>query len=350
MENLFLIEQENLMTSRFFNFPRCGAVSVLAWTAIVALLLGGVEPARSQATDSYPARPITLVVPFPAGGTLDIVGRIAATEMSKTLGQQIVVENRAGAGGNLGSRQVARSAPDGYTLLLSYVGITAINPIMYSNMGYDPDTNLAPVGSITTAASVLVLHPSFPAQNLREFLAYAKANPGKVDYASSGVGTGVHVGTELLADAAKIEIKHIPYKGTAPAVADLLGGHVKVMLVPIPPVIGAIKSGQLRAIGVTSSTRSKLLANVPTISEVGVPGFDADTRYGLMVPAGTPAAIVGRLNAALRIALSDEAVRKKMSDDGLEPQPDTPQQYRTAIVEEQKIWGSIVKKLGLRAE
>jgi len=337
------------MIRRLFIIPYHGAYFAL-YAAIAILLLAGIEPVRAQTTEGYPSRPITLVVPFPAGGTLDIVGRIAATEMSKTLGQQIVVENRAGAGGNVGSRQVARSAPDGYTLLLSYVGITAINPVMYSNMGYDPNTNLAPVGSITTAASVLVLHPSFPAQNLSDFLAYAKANPGKVDYASSGVGTGVHVGTELLADAAKIEIKHIPYKGTAPAVADLLGGHVKVMLVPVPPVLAAIRSGQLRAIGVTSSSRLSLLPDVPTIAEGGVPGFDADTRYGLMAPAGTPASIIDRLNAVLRIALSDAAVQKRMRSDGLEPRPDTPPQYGAAIMEEQKVWGALVKKLGLRAE
>ena len=228
-------------------------VSVPALISAIAVLfvLAGATNALSQGAD-YPTRPITLIVPFPAGGTLDIVGRIAASQMSKTLGQQMVVENRAGAGGNLGSRQVARRAPDGYTLLLSYVGITAINPVMYSNMGYDPDTHLVPVGSIAMATSVLVLHPSFPAQNLREFIAFAKANPGKVDYASSGIGTGVHVGTEMFADAAGIEIKHVPYRGTAPAVADLLGGHVKAMMVPIPPVIGAIKAGQLRAIAVTT--------------------------------------------------------------------------------------------------
>ncbi len=319
--------------------------AIIAFAAVV-----GTTTALSQGTGDYPSRPITLIVPFPAGGTLDIVGRIAASQMSKTLGQQMVVENRAGAGGNLGSRQVARSAPDGYTLLLSYVGITAINPIMYSNMGYDPDTHLAPVGSIATATSVLALHPSFPAQNMREFIAFAKANPGKVDYASSGIGTGVHVGTEMFANAAGIEIKHIPYRGTAPAVADLLGGHVKVMMVPIPPVIGAIKAGQLRAIAVTSPTRSQLLPDVPTIAEVAVPGFNADTRYGLMIPAGTPEPIVARLNKELRAALSDEHVRKKMSDDGLNPQPDTPAQYRNAIVDEQRVWGAIVKKLGLRAE
>jgi tripartite-type tricarboxylate transporter receptor subunit TctC len=336
-----------------FGTRRRAAISLVWWKAAVvalsalSLAAGG---AHAQSVDDYPTRPITLIVPFPAGGTLDIVGRIAATQMSKTLGQQVVVENRAGAGGNLGSRQVARSTPDGYSILLSYVGITAINPVMYSNMGYDPDTQLVPIGSIATSPSVLALHPSLPAQNLHEFIAYAKNNPGKVDYASSGIGTGVHVGTEMLADAAGIHIKHIPYKGTAPAVADLLGGHVKVMMVPIPAVIGSIKGGALRAIGVTSPARSPLLPDVPTIAEAAVPGFNADARYGLMAPAGTPAAIIARLNRDLRIALTDESVQKRMNDDGLAPQPDSPEQYRAAIVEEQRLWGGIVRKLGLRAE
>lgn len=323
--------------------------SIAVAVAAIAVF-GNTIDAQAQGGDDYPSRPITLVVPFPAGGTLDIVGRIAATQMSKSLGQQMIVENRAGAGGNLGARQVARSAPDGYTLLLSYVGITAINPVMYSNMGYDPDTQLAPIGSIANSPSILVLHPTFPAQNMREFLAYAKANPGKVDYASSGIGTGVHVGTEMLADAASIQIKHIPYKGTAPAVADLIGGHVKVMMVPIPAVISAIRAGQLRAIGVTSAARSQLLPDVPTIAEAAIPGFNADARYGLMAPTGTPDKIIARLNKDLRIGLSDEAMRKRMVDDGLDPQSDTPEQYKQAILDEQKTWGAIVKKLGLKAE
>lgn len=338
------------MSFHWIGCRRFDAVALKIAIALVMLISGSLGEAHAQHVDDYPSRPITLVVPFPAGGTLDIVGRVAATQMSKTLGQQMLVENRAGAGGNLGARQVARGTPDGYTLLLSYVGITAINPVMYSNMGYDPDTQLAPIGSIATSPSVLVLHPTFPAQNLREFIGYAKANPGKVDYASSGIGTGVHVGTEMLADAAGIQIKHIPYKGTAPAVADLIGGHVKVMMVPIPAVIGAIKGGQLRAIAVTSPTRSQLLPDIPTIAEAAIPGFNADARYGLMAPAGTPEPIIARLNKELRAGISEQAVRKKMTDDGLDPQPDTPEQYKQAILAEQKVWGAIVKKLGLRAE
>jgi tripartite-type tricarboxylate transporter receptor subunit TctC len=327
---------------------------VMAVASRAALALMAVMPVMSmavaQGTDSYPTRPVSLVVPFPPGGTNDILARIIGEHMGKSLGQPVVIENRAGAGGNVGSRQAARSAPDGYTMLVTYVGTLAINPYMYSNMGYDPATQLTPIGSMATAPSVLVVHPSFPAQNLREFIAYAKANPGQVNFASAGIGTGIHVGMEMLADAAGINIKHIPYRGTGPAVSDLLGGHVKVMLPPIPTVIANIRAGLLRPLGVTSPTRSPLLPDVPTIDEAGVPGFTADARFGLMAPAGTPRPIIERLNKELRAALNDESIRKRMLDDGLVPQPDTPEQYAAANAEDQKTWGGVVRKLGLKAE
>jgi tripartite-type tricarboxylate transporter receptor subunit TctC len=313
-------------------------------------LLPGLSVAHAQGVDAYPSRPIILIVPFPPGGTNDILARILSERMSKPLGQQVVVENRAGAGGNIGSRQAARSAPDGYTLLLTYVGTLAINPAMYADMGYDPDTQLTPIGSIATAVSVLVVHPSFPARTVRELIAYAKANPGQVNFASSGIGTGVHVGMEMFADGAGIDIKHIPYRGTGPALTDLLAGHVKVMLPPIPTVISNVRAGLLLPLGVTSTTRSPLLPELPTIDEAGLPGFSADARFGLMAPAGTPRPIVERLNRELRAALVDEGVRKRMLDDGLMPQPDTPEDYAAANAVDKKVWGGIVRKLGLKVE
>jgi tripartite-type tricarboxylate transporter receptor subunit TctC len=336
----------------WFRFRFGKAATNLFVVLALALLspLPRISVAEAQGIDNYPSRPITLIVPFPPGGTNDILARILSERMSKSLGQQVVVENRAGAGGNIGSRQAARSAPDGYTMLVTYVGTLAINPAMYANLGYDPDKELAPIGSIATAVSVLVVHPSFPAHSLRELIAQAKANPGQINFASSGVGTGVHVGMEMLADAAGINIKHIPYKGTGPALADLLGGHVKVMLPPIPPVISNIRSGLLRPLAVTSTVRSPLLPDVRTIDEAGVPGFSADTRFGLMVPAGTPRTIVERLNKELRAALEDESVRKRMLDDGLIPQPDTPEEYAAANAEDQKLWGGTVRKLGLKVD
>jgi tripartite-type tricarboxylate transporter receptor subunit TctC len=330
--------------------------SVQAWCR--ALALGALamslltsSTSHSVAQDAaYPTRPVTLIVPFPPGGTLDILARLVGEHMSKSLGRQIVIENRAGAGGNTGSRQAARSAADGHTLLLTYVGTLAINPEMYSNMGYDPAKDLTPIGEIALGPSVLVVHPSFPAKTLREFIDYAKANPGKVDYASSGIGTAIHVSTEMLADAAGVSVRHIPYKGTGAAMADLAGGHVKVFMPPIPPVISNIRSGLLRPLAVTSVERSPLLPDVPTIAEVGFPGFNADTRFGLMVPTGTPPQIVARLNTALRAAVQDEALRKRLTDDGMIPRPGSPEDYAAAALVDQKVWGGLVKRLGLKAE
>jgi tripartite-type tricarboxylate transporter receptor subunit TctC len=220
--------------------------------------------------------------------------------MGKALGQQIVVENRPGAGGNIGSRQAARSAPDGYTMLLAFTGTIGINPSLYANLGYDPAKDLTPIGSIATSPAVLVVHPSLPVKTLQELIAYAKANPGQLSYASSGVGTVVHVATEMLADAAGIQVEQVPYKGTGPGITDLLGGHVKMMMPPIPAMIGYVNAGTLRAIGVTSKERSPLLPDVPTIEEAGLPGFVSEQRYGLLAPAGTPRPIIGTAQCARR--------------------------------------------------
>jgi tripartite-type tricarboxylate transporter receptor subunit TctC len=299
---------------------------------------------------SFPSRPITLVVPFPPGGGNDIMARLVGERMSKTLGQQVVVENRPGAGGNIGSRQAARSAPDGYTILLTFTGTLAINPSLHANPGYDSNKELTPIGSISTASAVMVVNPSLPVQNLKEFIAYAKANPGALNYAHSGVGTVVHVATEMMANAAGIDIKSIPYKGTGPAISDLIGGHVKIMIPPIPAVISQVKAGTLRAIGVTSQQRSPLLPDVPTLSEAGLPGFFSEQRYGLMAPAGTPRPIIERLNKELRAALADPTLRQRILDDGAVVRSDSPEDYGAAIVEDQKTWGGIVKKLGLRVD
>ncbi len=320
--------------------------AALALLAVVATVLA----AHAQGPDIYPSRPITLVVPFAPSGGNDIMARLVGERMGKALGQQIVVENRPGAGGNIGSRQVARSAPDGYTMLLAFTGTIGINPSLYANLGYDPGKELAPIGSIATSPAVLVVHPSLPVKTLRELIAYAKANPGELSYASSGVGTVVHVATEMLADAAGIKVEQVPYKGTGPGITDLLGGHVKMMMPPIPAMIGYVNAGTLRAIGVTSKERSPLLPDVPTIEEAGLPGFVSEQRYGLLAPTGTPRPIIERLNAELRNALADETIRKRIVDDGATPRPDSPDDYAAAIEQDRALWGGIVRKLGLRVE
>jgi tripartite-type tricarboxylate transporter receptor subunit TctC len=308
--------------------------AALALLAIVATALA----ANAQGADAFPARPITLVVPFAPSGGNDIMARLVGERMGKALGQQIVVENRPGAGGNIGSRQAARSAPDGYTMLLAFTGTIGINPSLYANLGYDPAKDLTPIGSIATSPAVLVVHPSLPVKTLKELIAYAKADPGQLSYASSGVGTVVHVATEMLADAAGIKVEQVPYKGTGPGITDLLGGHVKMMMPPIPAMIGYVNAGTLRAIGVT------------TLDEAGLPCFVSEQRYGLLAPAGTPRPIIERLNAELRNALADEAIRKRIVDDGATPRPDSPEDYAAAIEQDRVLWGGIVRKLGLRVE
>jgi tripartite-type tricarboxylate transporter receptor subunit TctC len=298
---------------------------------------------------SYPARPVTLVVPFPAGGGNDALARLVAERMSKTLGQQVVVENRGGAGGTIATRAIAKSPPDGYTILLSYTGTFAINPTLYPNAGYDPRKDFAPVGAISTLPSVLVTHPSLPARSTAELIAYGRANPGKVNYAFVP-GTVGHISTEMFARDAKIKLTNIPYKGNGNAIGDLLGGHVSMMFLSILPVLGNIQGGKLNALAVASPSRTPLLPDVPTISESGLPGFSAIITYGLAAPAGTPRAIVERLSKELRAALDDEELRKRLAAEGGQALPGTPEDYGSTIDREEKLWGPLVKSLELKVD
>jgi tripartite-type tricarboxylate transporter receptor subunit TctC len=306
--------------------------------------------AGSAAADNYPSRPVTLIVPFPPGGGNDAMARLMAERLTRAFGQQFVVENRNGAGGSIGTRDAAKAAPDGYTLLLAFSGTLAINPSLYANVGYDPQRDFAPIGLIASTPSVLVVNPTFPAKTLPELLAYAKQNPGVINYASSGVGTVVHVSMESFASMAGIVINHIPYKGTGPAVTDVLGNHVSMMMPPLQPVIGNIKNGQLRAIAVASPTRSQLLPDLPTITESGVPGYSASMRYGLVAPAGTPSPIIAQLNKALNAVLMTEDVRTRLAAEGADPLLSTPEEYGADIKRDQEFWGPLVSKLDLKVE
>ncbi len=301
--------------------------------------------ARAQA---YPARPITLAVPFSAGGGSDITARVVAEKMSKTLGQQIIVENRPGAGGTVAVRQVAKSAPDGYTLALGNPGTLAVAPSIYPNLGYDPRKDFAPVGFIGWTPFSLIVHPSLPARSVQELIAIAKTSPGTVDFGSAGTGSGTHLTGELFASMAGIKIMHIPYKGVAPAINDLLGGHVKMVVTGLPPVIGHVKDGALHALAVTSVTRSSIFPNVPTVSESGLPGYELVQTFGLLAAKGTPRVIIDKLNAALREALDLEEVKTKLSVDGTVPQPGTPEDYAAAIDREETKWSKIIKQIGLK--
>jgi tripartite-type tricarboxylate transporter receptor subunit TctC len=300
---------------------------------------------------SYPDHPITLIVPYAPGGGNDVLARAVAEPMGKWLGQPLVIENRGGAGGSVGTRQVAMAAPDGYTLGLGGTGTLAIDPTLYPNAGYDPRRDFAPVGLIATSPLiVLVNNQSIPVHNVQELIALAKAQPGKLNYASAGVGSGIHLGTVLFAEAAGIEITHVPYKGSGPALTDLLGGHVQIYFSSLPPAVGLVKEGKLRALGVTGSKRTISFPDVPTVAEQGLPGFEVVLHYGIVAPAGTPRPIIDKLNSALRGALDDPKVRGHIAAEGAEPLPTSPEEYVADIDREETKWSALVKKSGARAK
>ncbi len=304
-------------------------------------------PASAQ---DFPTHPVTLVVPYAAGGGNDAMARAVADRMGAALGQQIVIENRGGAGGSIATRQVARAAPDGYTLGLGGTGTLAVDPTLYPNVGYDPRRDFAPVGLIATSAMVFLVNPQVPVTTLKDFIALAKAEPGRINFASAGSGSGMHLGTELLAYMAGISMVHIPYKGTGPALTDLVGGHVAVYLSSLAPAIGLVRDGKVRPLAVTGLIRSKALPDVPTVAEAALPGFEAVLHYGIVAPAGTPRPVVDRLNAAMRMALTSPDVLTRLDTDGAEPFPSTPEQYAADIDREETKWSEIVRRSGARAE
>jgi tripartite-type tricarboxylate transporter receptor subunit TctC len=300
-------------------------------------------------TQDYPNRAITLVVPYAAGGGNDAMARIVAERMSKRLGQQIVIENRGGAGGTIATRAVARAAPDGYTLVLGGTGTLAVNPTLYANVGYDPRKDFAPVGLIATSALVVLVHPSVEARSIAELVALAKREPGKLNYASAGPGSGIHLGTELFASMAGIKLTHIAYRGSGPALADLLGGHVQIYFSSLPPAVGIASEGKVRALAVTGPQRSRVLPNVPTVAEAGLPGYEAVLHYGIAAPAGTPAAVIAKLSTAMRDALALDEVRSLLESAGAEPLPSTPEEYAADIDREETKWSRVVKEVGVKA-
>jgi len=312
---------------------------------VFCIALAGTAEAQD-----YPARPITLVVPYAAGGGNDVMARIVADKMSKSLGQQIVIENKGGAGGSIATRQVAKAAPDGYTLGLGGTGTLAINPTLYRNVGYDPRKDFAPVGLIATSALVVLVHPGIAAKSIAELIALAKREPGSLNYASAGSGSGIHLGSELLAHMAGIKLTHIPYKGSSPALTDLLGGHVAIYLSSLPPAIALVREGKVRALAVTGATRSPIFPDLPTVAEAALPGYEAVLHYGIVAPAGTPQPIIEKLNAAMRAALAEDDVRARIVADGAEPVLTTPAEYAADIDAEETKWSAIVKMSGAKVE
>jgi tripartite-type tricarboxylate transporter receptor subunit TctC len=312
-----------------------------------AAVLAFATPVFAQ---DYPNRPITLVVPYTAGGGNDVMARIVADKMGAALGQPIVVENRGGAGGSIATRAVAHATPDGYTLGLGGTGTLAIDPTLYPNVGYDPRKDFAPVGLIATSALVVLVNPSVPAQTIPELIALAKQEPGKLNYASAGVGSGIHLGAELFAYMAGIKLTHIPYKGSAPALTDLIGGHVAIYFSSLPPAIGLVQDGKVRALAVTGPQRSKVFPDLPTVAEAALPGYAAVLHYGIVAPAGTPKPVIDRLAVALRVAIAAPDVGQRIAADGAEVMGMSADEYAADIDKEEAKWSDIVRRSGAKAE
>ena len=329
----------------------------MSWHRITPPFIAGLVAALAvaAATDPtaaqiYPTRPVTIVVPFAAGGGNDILARLIAQHMGRALGQQFVIENRAGAGGTIGARAVAKAPPDGHTLMVGHSGVFSVAPALYADPGYEPRRDFAPIGLIASYQQILVTHPLLPVHNIADLIALARREPGKITYASAGVGSGSHVSTELFEMMADIHLTHIPYRGTGAMQGDLVGGHVDMVITTFPSVFGQIRTGLLRTIAVTGEARSSIFPDVPTIAESGVPGYASVIHYGMVAPAGINRAIADRLNTELRAALANEEVRARIAEEGGEPLPGTRDQQAKDLAEEEAKWGALVRKLGIRSE
>lgn len=309
------------------------------------LLLLGVTFAAAQ---PYPNRPIRIVAPFPAGGGLDLVSRALGQRLSTVLGQTVIIDNRAGADGMIGTEQVARAMPDGYTLLISSTGPMVINPGLNLKMPYDTLKDFAPITLVVVQPMCLVVHPSLPVKSVKELVALAKARPGQLNYGSGGIGNGAHLAGELFRSATGIDIVHIPYKGAAPAVVDLLAGQVHMMLNSIPVLLPHIRAAKLRALAVGNRNRMAILPEVPTMQEAGVAKFDANSWYGFFAPAGTPKEIVGRLNAESAKILRGQEMRDFLSPQGAEPIGNSPEEFSAHIKAELAKWAQAVKAAGVK--
>jgi len=305
--------------------------------------------AQALAAQPYPARPIRLVVPYPPGGPTDFVGRIVGQKLSLSLGQQVVVDNRPGAGTIIGSELVARAAPDGYTLLFGTGGGTFLAPLMLPNVPYDPHRDFAPVSMLVQSPQVLVVHPSVAAHSVSELIALAGAKPGTLNFASVGTGTSPHLGGELFRSLAGIKLVHVPYKGTAPAMTDLIAGQVHIMFTSMPTVLAHVKSGRLRLLGTGGSKRSAVIPETPPIAET-LPGFELVTWYGIFAPARTPDAIIKRLNAEIVKVLADPESRDRLAAQGLEPVPMTPEELRRYTQQDTNRWARLIKAAGIKTE
>lgn len=320
------------------------SLGALASAGLLGAGLLASVPAAAQV--AYPSKTITIVVPFAAGGTTDILARILGQALTAELGQTVIVDNRAGAGGNIGGQAASRAAADGYTLFMGTVGTHAINAALYKKMPFDPIKDFAPLTRVANVPNLLVANPAQPFKTVKELIAYAKANPGQLNFASSGNGSSIHLSGELFKSMAKVDMQHVPYKGSAPAVTDLLGNQVAIMFDNMPSAIQHVRSGKLRAMAVTTDKRSPELPDVPTIAEAGVPGYEATSWFGMFAPAATPPAVITRLNTAIVKVLAKPEIKKQISDQGAEVYTETPQQFAAFIQKESAKWSKVVKDSG----
>ncbi len=317
-----------------------------AIAALVALTGMGAQCVLAQ---GYPARAIRLVVPSSPGGGTDITGRIMAHKLSEQLGQQVVVDNRAGAGTIIGNDIAAKSPPDGYTLLMG-LSTLAINPSMYTKLPYDALRDFAPISQVVSSPNILTLHPSVPAKTVKEFIALAKAKPGSITFGSAGLGTSPHLSGELLKTLAKIDIVHVPYKGSGQSIISLLAGEIGANFPSVPTAIPYIKAGKLRGLGVTTAKRTLALPDVPSIAEAGLPGYEATQWFGVLAPSGTPRAIIDRLHQEIVRALRAPDVRDRLIADGTEPVGSTPEEFASYIKSETEKWARVIKAAGIKPQ
>ncbi|MEE1655467.1 tripartite tricarboxylate transporter substrate binding protein [Microvirga sp. CF3062] len=314
-----------------------------AWTT--AVTLSTRAPAQT-----YPSQNIILVVPFTPGGSTDILARLLGQRLETALKNPVIVESRPGAGGSVGVASVARSPADGHMLVMGHIGTFAVNPALYPKLQYDPMKSFEPVSGIANVHNMLVVHPDVPAKTLQELIEYAKQNPGKLNYASGGIGSAAHIAMVALADRAGISMTHVPYRGTAPAVTDLLGGRVQLTFTGAPNLLQHVEAGTMRALAVSGLSRLKGASTIPTVAESGYPGFEASQWYGILVPAGTPKAVVDRLNTEIRTAMAAPEIAERLSLEGAEVWTNSPDEFRNHIATEMVRWGDLVKRTGIKPE
>jgi tripartite-type tricarboxylate transporter receptor subunit TctC len=323
------------------------SVVLLALLALPLAILVGPTPAHAQA---FPNKPVRLVVPFPPGGPLDTVGRALAQKLTEAWGQSVIVDNRPGAGGNIGADLVAKAAPDGYTVVMGALSTHAVNPSLYAKMPYDAVKDFAPITLVAITPNVLVVNPSLPVNSVRELIAYAKANPGKLAFGSGSNGSAGHLAGELFKADTGTDLLHVPFKGAAPAMQALLSGDIQMMFDNLASASAQVKAGKLKALAVTTARRSPLAPDLPTMAESGVPGFDISTWFGLLAPAGTPPEIVGRWNAEVGRILRTPEMRERLTAMGAEPAPDTPAEFAQFIASEAAKYARIVKVSGAKPD